>query len=360
MDIRPFLEDLESRLSPDVEEPLLRSWLDFADDRFHGDVFVPARMKAAPPKVAWPEKIFINDAIEDFDIMALAQYSGCSKALAKGTGDVIMVRCNYGTSILPSLFGVEMFMMDRELNTLPTSRPLNDSAAIRRLVERGVPDLRLGLAPKVFEMAERFMQIGRTYPKIGKYIPIFHPDLQGAMDNCEIIWGSSIFMDLVDDPKLVKDFLQVVIDTYIAFMRQWNKLVPMPADGHGRHWQMLHKGSIMLRCDSAMNLSPEMFDEFIRPSEQRLLDELGGGAMHFCGRGDHFIESLASMRGISCIAMSQPHLNDMEVIYRHTVDKGIKLINFVPDAAAAALARGRNLRGQVHCWTLQARRVEPG
>ncbi|MFH1730370.1 MAG: hypothetical protein ABIF82_01815, partial [Planctomycetota bacterium] len=100
----------------------------------------------------------------------------------------------------------------------------------------------------------------------------------------------------------------------------------------------------------AMNFSPAMFDEFIRPYDQRLLDEFGGGAIHFCGRGDHYIESMCRMRGMHAIAMSQPGYNDMEAIYRSTVDRGIKLIGLQRDAALAAQVAGRDLRGQAHCW----------
>ncbi len=98
-----------------------------------------------------------------------------------------------------------------------------------------------------------------------------------------------------------------------------------------------------------MNLSPEMYDEFIRPYDGRLLRELGGGGVHFCGRGDHYIASLSSMEGVYAVPMSQPELNDMEVIYRNTVDKGIKLIGFSSKAAEAALQSGRDLHGHVQC-----------
>lgn len=58
---------------------------------------------------------------------------------------------------------------------------------------------------------------------------------------------------------------------------------------------------------------------------------------------------MAELRGLYAINLSQPHLNDMEKVYRHTVDKGIKLLNLAREAAEAALASGRDLRGQVHC-----------
>ncbi len=112
----------------------------------------------------------------------------------------------------------------------------------------------------------------------------------------------------------------------------------------------MHKGKIMIRTDSGMNLSPEIYDEFIRPYDQRLLNELGGGAVHFCGRGSHYIASTCSMNGLYAINLSQPHLNDMEMIYQNTVDKDIRLLDFAREHAEEALAAGRKLHGCVHCW----------
>ena len=82
--------------------------------------------------------------------------------------------------------------------------------------------------------------------------------------------------------------------------------------------------AIALRDDSAMNLSPDFFSEFIAPYDGRLLRKYGG-IMHFCGRGDHFIERLAKLEGLNGINMSQPHLNDMDKVFAATIDKGLHL-----------------------------------
>jgi hypothetical protein len=243
--------------------------------------------------------------------------------------------------------------MDAALNTLPTSRPLNDPQAVERLVAAGLPDLQRGYGRQVFEMGERFLAIGRKYPKIGQYVHIYHPDLQGPLDVCEVIWGSSIFYALYDRPGLVKALLELVTETYIAFMRAWAARVPArPGGGPGgdfcAHWGFYHRGRLMLRDDSAMNLSPVMFREFVRPYDQRLLDEFGGGAVHFCGRGDHFIADLCRMGGVYAVNLSQPELNNMDVVCAHTVERGINLLDLKPEAAAAALAAGRDLHGRVH------------
>jgi len=54
------------------------------------------------------------------------------------------------------------------------------------------------------------------------------------------------------------------------------------------------------------------------------------------------------MPGISSIAMSQPEYNDMEKIFRNTVDKGIKLIGFSNKYAEEFLKQGRCFHGNLH------------
>jgi hypothetical protein len=345
--LRRCLDDLESRIDPEDEERLLAEWTAFTEDRFDGDLFSPRRSRRSVPGVEWPA-IRVNEALDDFDAMALQQYRTCSKVLETGGGAPLTVRCNYGTSIIPLLFGVRPFVMPEETNTLPTSYPLHDLDAIGRLIDAGVPDIHTGYAAKTFEMGRRFVAIAQEYPNIGRHVTLYHPDAQGPLDICEVVWGSELFVHLLMEPDLVKAMLDLIVDTYIAFMREWERIAPF-REGGNAHWAVFHAGNIMLRDDSAMNVSPDLFEEFVRPYDRRLLDEFGGGACHFCGRGDHYIAGMCAMDGLRAINMSQPHLNDMETIFRHTVDKGIKIVGLARRAAEEALAAGRDLRGCVHC-----------
>lgn len=345
--LRKFLDDLEERIDPEQEECLLQAWKQFAAGGFTGQIFHPKRARKSPPHVEWP-KVKINSALFDFDQMALQQYGQVSQVLENGSGAILNVRCNYGSSILPSLFGVEMFIMDEDYDTLPTSRPLNDLDAIRRLVDQGVPAPRSGWGDRVMEMGERFAEIAREYPKIGKYVYIYHPDTQGPMDVLEVIWGSTMFYNLYDQPQLVHAMLEIITQAYIDFMHAWMEIVPFRPDGNA-HWGHFYRGNLMIRDDSAMNLSRSMFDEFILPYDQRLLEEFDGGAIHFCGKGDHYIPSMTKMNKLYAINLSQPHLNNMEKIFAHTVDKGITILDLDRKAAEAAIAQGRDLHGFVHC-----------
>ena len=372
--IEEYLEDLERRIDPEVEETLWAAWTAFVDGNTTGEIFSPRRVRTAPPGLDWP-RVTVNEALDSYELMALQQLGACSQALAEGTGAVQAVRCNYGTGILPTLFGTELFVMDPEADTLPTSIPLGglDSTnleaslaqagttraaeAVKAILARGIPDLRAGLGRKVFEMAAYYATLFAPYPQIRRFVHLYHPDLQGPMDVAELLWGSSLFMALVEAPELVTALLELITETYIAFMHAWWEA--LPDDGAGApsrdgesavHWAMMHRGRIMLRDDSAMNLSPRMFDRFIKPYDERLLATLGGGALHFCGRGDHYIRSASEMAGLTAINLSQPEYNDMDTIFDHTVDRGIAILGLPRDAAEAALARGRSLRGRVHCW----------
>ena len=170
---------------------------------------------------------------------------------------------------------------------------------------------------------DRFVEIGRKYPKFGAFVRLEQPDLQGPMDNLELLWGSSVFYALYDDPDTIHALLGRITNLIESAMDEWLRHCPN-GRGIATYFRHVEKGAIALRDDSAMNLSPDFFSEFIAPYDGRLLRKYGG-IMHFCGRGDHFIERLAKLEGLNGINMSQPHLNDMDKVFAATIDKGLHL-----------------------------------
>lgn len=337
-----LLDDIEARIDPETEEDYLGQWRDFLYNRFEGDIFTPVRKKCSAPLVDIPTIDNINDAIESYDNMLRHQLQGVSYALGSKRGN-LCVRANYGTGILSSLFGSEIFVMPRETNTLPTTRAFNDTEIIRAKVEAGMPDLMSGFGRQVFEFGELCAEVFENYPKIKKYVNVYHPDLQGPLDICELLWGGEIFYAMYDEPELVHAMLRLVTDTYTAFIEKWFGMFP-PSDEMNLHWAFLwHRGAIMLRNDSAMNLQPDFYREFAMPYDGELLGKYGG-AVHFCGRGDHYIESLGSLPGLYGVQMSQPQYNDMEIIYKNTVDRGIKLLGFNKKYAEEHLSREGGFR----------------
>ncbi len=341
---KELLDDLERRIEPEVEEDYIRQWSDFLFGRFTGDIFAPKRMRFSDPGVSL-RHVRINEAIGDYDAMLYSQMESVSAALdTKAAGarrsSSLVIRANYGTGILSSLFGAELFIMPDEADTLPTTKPLAGENAMEEILEKGVPDFRKGLGERVFAFAEFTSEVLKHYPKISSYVVMYHPDLQGPLDICDLLFGERMFYAFYDDPDLLHGVLSLITETYTGFLEAWNRYFP-PRQDMNPHWANLwHRGTIMLRNDSAMNLPPDLYEEFSAPYDAELLKRFGGGAMHFCGRGDHYIEALSRIPGLSAVNMSQPHLNDMEKIYRNTVDKGIKLVGFDAAYAQRDLKRG--------------------
>jgi hypothetical protein len=89
-----------------------------------------------------------------------------------------------------------------------------------------------------------------------------------------------------------------------------------------------------------------MYAAFVKPRDEYLLGRYGGGAIHFCGKGDHCIELMTDSPNLTAVNMSQPHLNDMRRIHAATVGRG-KLLDCHYDEGSMAgldLSRGVTLR----------------
>lgn len=317
-----LLADIENRIDPGIEEDFLRQWEDFWSGNCKDIIFRAKRKKIVTAGVE-PRRILMNDAIDDYELMLDRELATVSDRLASETA-ALGVRASYGTGIMTSLFGAEIFMMDREKNMLPTTKSLNDTDAMYRIVEAGMPDLLNGFGKKVFEMGEFFAEVFRDYPKIQKYVQIYHPDTQGPLDIAELLWGSEMFYAMYDEPEFVHDAIRLITDTYKSFLDKWFAMIPYQK--MNVHFNWMHPGKILIRNDSAMNLSPELYDEFAFPYDNELLDYYDGGCVHFCGRGDHYIDRLTTAKKLYGINMSQPHLNNMEIIYAAMLRNGKKFV----------------------------------
>lgn len=340
-----LLDDLERRIDPDTEDDLWEQYIHFWDNRCDKVYFKPIRKKISPVGVEL-KNININDAVNDYELMLQSELISASKQL-NSQSMFPCVRSNYGTGIMTSLFGAELFMMPYEMNTLPTTRSLNDSDAVRRIVETGEPDLQNGFGKNVFAMGEIFAEVFQKYPKIQKYVSVYHPDAQGPLDVTELLWGGEMFYEMYDDPDFVHSVIRLVTDTYKRFLDHWYTIIPRKQ--YNVHWGwMLHPGLIVLRDDSAMNLSPDLYREFAFSYDSELLDYFDGGCVHFCGRGDHYIEILAEAKNLFGINLSQPQYNDMDKIIRVARENNKKIIGLKRPACEEYAAHPDAAVGIIH------------
>jgi len=258
------------------------------------------------------------------------------------------IRANYGTGILPSLFGCEIVHLDPA--TLPAALPLHDETRIRDHVARGVPDLRGGLSARVFDTVAFYVEALKPYPRLRQWVSINLADTQGPLDAAEIVWGSEILEAMYADPELVHAFLALVTDTLAAFTRAHQAIDGVPFDP-----SPTPLGRVCVREDATVMISGAMYDDFCKPYAQRLLDEFGG-CIHWCGDGKAWWRSLIGLRKLNAVNPFQGQFYDPVEMHRacrdadvmiwqwtteltpeqrERIDTGFTLIRWMPDTGTA-------------------------
>jgi hypothetical protein len=89
-------------------------------------------------------------------------------------------------------------------------------------------------------------------------------------------------------------------------------------------------GRIMIRNDSSIMVSPEMYAEFIRPHDEKILKVMGGGSIHFCGNGQHLIEKMLEIPYLKGLDFGEPKYMDIPYIYKLCRDRKVAISNLNP------------------------------
>lgn len=257
-----------------------------------------------------------SETVQDFGKMMYNQLLSCVCTVESKDYGLPMIRANYGVGTLPSLFGLKSTIINENL---PWVDHAGSADALKRIIDAGVPDLNTGFGRRLTLTHEYYAERLEKYPKCKKYIRVYHPDFQGPFDVAHLIWGSDIYMAFYDDEKMVRDLLSLVTETYIKLMKRTKTEINDEVEGGCYHWSALFGGNIVLRNDSSVNLSRDMYINFVRGCDERIAEAFGCASMHFCGRADHWVFDLPDMR----------HLRTANFGYMPNVEFGEKYLDFI-------------------------------
>lgn len=347
MNLVKYFADIEARIDVQVEEQLKQEWLTFADGNLESGMFTPVR-KPNPSTIVW-EDVNINAAFEDVELMIYFELKQVSDLLATGGGALLNMRPNYGTGIIPSMFGAEIFKLADSANTLPGTKPFAEGEEkIEEIIANPVKDYETSLYKRVMDFGHMLKDLLKNYPKMQKYVYVYAPDLQGPFSICDMLWGSDIYFEFYEDESDRFDaMMEIACDTMIEVLQNWFALFPPFDETHVIDWGLLHKGHIIIRNDAIVNISAVQYATFIKKYDQKILNTFGG-AIHFCGRCDHVIEEFASHDNFYALNMSQPELNNMDKIYQYITEKGFQIIGMPEIEYKPAVDSGRDFHGNLH------------
>ncbi len=220
---------------------------------------------------------------------------------------VFTIRANYGLVLITSIVGADYW---QDGDNMPWPMPVESLAAVRAIIDRGMPDLNAGLGRQVWETEAYFRETLAQYPKLAQTVHIGCPDPQGPFNLATNLAGAAIYLATLEEPDIVHDVLDFFVPIYIAVIEK-HKLLVGEAPEAGYTFSCRLRGGGRIVDDTGVMLSAEMYREFCVPRNARIATALGGSLGHFCGKGIHFYEDFVSTPGITSLNFGQPELHDL-------------------------------------------------
>jgi hypothetical protein len=265
---------------------------------------VPAPFRIYPYHEAFedPAKMLVNELVGPGMVWG-ADSPSAINSLTLQDDFPFQVRANYGIGIVASLFGAATRVVE---DNMPWVQPIG-LEALEKAVARGKPDLSAGLLPRALETMAYYREALAPYPKCRQAIHITQTDLQGPFDIVAQLWGSEIFTAFQDRPQFLEELLALIADTFVRVSRAVGQASTQAA---GAGCIYLHfaisPGNCLVKDDSSIMLSPRTYDRFIRSANERVLQALGGGGIHWCGSGQHWQAAFLDTEGLRCVDWGNP------------------------------------------------------
>ena len=277
-----------------------------------------------------PEKMLFNELVYAFNT---------SIASRDVLGDDLpcTIRANFGTVVIASMFGARVEQVG---DNPPWVRHDGDSdTSLEKVLDHDPLDLSKGWCSRVVETCQFYENILSDYPELKRLINVVLPDLQGPFDNLELVVGSGVFAELHTNQDLICKALENVATAQIGFARYLEPYVSERSDAFSHQHATMIKGRILLRDDSVIMMSPEMYRSVVAPHDERVLREMGGGGVHSCGKADGHVPAFLELPSIRCLDLGQPELNDVDGLYMQLKRRRIPLARLKVSGDDLATAR---------------------
>jgi hypothetical protein len=171
-----------------------------------------------------------------------------------------------------------------------------------------------GIAGQIWETEAYFRETLANYPRLNQTVRIGCPDAQGPFNTAVNIAGVNVYYLVMDEPDLVHRLLRFSTDLYLAVIRRHKQLMDEPmAVGYSFSYKI--QGGGRMSDDSAVMMSGQMYEEFVKPYNADACQTTEGALLHFCGKGDQFFEHMTTTPGVTAIQFGNPELQDFLARY---------------------------------------------
>ncbi len=268
-----------------------------------------------------PDKMLYNELVHAFGLSIANRF-----AFSVHDDLPFTVRANFGTVVMASMFGGKVESRD---DNPPWVAHFESKEEFANILDTDPHDHALGLCPRVLERCRYFREVLSSYPELSGLIHLVLPDLQGPLDTLDVLRGSDMYLDFYEDPDIVERSLALIAEAQVSFAKTLLPYVSRIAPGFTCQHGTMIRGNILIRNDSTVMLSPDMYREMVSRHDEHVLASMGGGGIHSCGTCGHQIENFLSLPAIRSFDFGQSYLNDADAAYRSASKRKIPLIRVV-------------------------------
>jgi hypothetical protein len=233
------------------------------------------------------------------------------------------VRANYGTVIVASIFARKIEQRD---DNPPWARHYDTIDELLGIFDMDPRDFSSGYVNQLIETYIFYNQVLDDFPNLKKSVRIVLPDLQGPLDTLELLWGSDIYSGFILNPELVEKGLKLMADAQVGLARFLQPYISDREDNYSHQHATTIKGNILIRNDSAIMISPDMYRRQVAHHDEFVLRSMNGGGVHSCGTIDFNLPEIFRLESIKCFDFGQSYMNDLDAAYAIASPKKIPLI----------------------------------
>jgi hypothetical protein len=196
-----------------------------------------------------------------------------------------------GTSALATAFGCREEERSGVRWVAPCIRDACEIDHIRK------PDVTAGRLARVLEQTRAFAEYA------DERLPIRIMDFQSPFTTVEQMLGSDrFFLMPYDEPGRLKALMDLVTDFAIEFFRaQMAAAGPSGCPGIWPPIWFPRAAGIQMSDDNLVNVSPETYEEFVVPYNNRIAEAFGGLFLHSCTIREAHIPAIAKLKGLTGI-----------------------------------------------------------
>jgi len=200
----------------------------------------------------------------------------------------------YGTGVLASAFGVKLICN-------PKSDPAVDIATMQHSEEIDLLSLPV---PGESGAMQTVMQI-IDYYMAHSNLPVGLTDCQGPLTTAFQIAGYDKFCYwMYQDPDRIHKLMMIVSDALIAWVTFQKERTGQPLTGGSYPLSVklpAGYGGVWMSDDDSVIVDSDLYNEFVRPYNERVLAAFGGGCIHYCGNSTQNIENYCKTKGVTAI-----------------------------------------------------------